>query len=162
MDPSLPRPLSSQQLIEEEYNIHGVGRPLRLLKQNPNFDGVDPYFWEHGIAGGTAFMVWEASWTLIELLKLPPWREAVHGATVVELGSGCGLVSAAHCFSSQFVRTTVHPSPDHERPPRSVICDHLLRAHVLISALMIMSALIVTGGACHFTTLPMETSRWKS
>lgn len=56
----------------------------------------DPYFFDsdYTIAGSTGFLLWEANWLLLRLMR-GPLRPLLAGRRVLDLGSGTGLAGLA-------------------------------------------------------------------
>jgi len=91
----------TQRQTEGKVIVHATvcGHEVAVLRKDiENIDeGQDPYFFEqdYSVAASTAWLVWEGSWALIELLQRDgdPWlRSLVRGKRVLELGAGTGLL----------------------------------------------------------------------
>jgi len=93
-------------MIPVHADVHGI----KLVVQRRDLDeeeGQDPNFFDadYSVAASTAWLVWEGSWAVVELLRQPDdWLSLlIHGARVLELGSGTGMLGLAAAASGGHV-----------------------------------------------------------
>uniref|UniRef100_A0A7S0L401 Calmodulin-lysine N-methyltransferase n=1 Tax=Coccolithus braarudii TaxID=221442 RepID=A0A7S0L401_9EUKA len=76
------------------------GRTVSILRKDLEAEeGQDPHFFDadYSVAASTAWLVWEGSWAVVQLLReQESWlSQLVVGKHVLELGSGTGLLGLA-------------------------------------------------------------------